>query len=574
MTADDVVFAVQKSAMIEARGVEDVKADELRSTSLIPVVAGARRGGSDPIGKLTSVILARIFQFLVDCDHQQHHRPVTGPQSPYYCIILAHVCRRWRTVMLLSPQLWRRLVVGDVRMTKMALKLSEPELLRVTAYIPLMKLARAKSLSCVLAETRRMKSLRLTMPGVFLSKVESLYSEPANALEELCIFDCDYRLTAGITIMDGVVRPGLFKGHTPLLRKVHFHRVHFHWADAIFCPSITHLEVSYRAGWLSQVGRFDELVKTLAKMPGLQELSVEGGIPCLPDDVDELPEDDVMVSLCALKRLSLMGDAIDVARFLKNVSLPSVVRVTVDGRYRSSGDHGLQLLMKFFFMYACGSRDPIQSVTVRPVAESKYVFYGWRQAIQPSEVETSHDISLRISGEPDGTAFQTFVDECPVFPQVVSLNIEASASGWELPTLVKQMPSLKRLAVTGNLLSPDYPTLVSRWIRQEDIEAAFSCGSLETVHLESVRLGCAHPGHPLVFLDGVVSGLRLRMKRGMPMLKLLSLEECSNGTSTDIGQLREVAEVVKWDGYENIEFEDPYFDSDDDSELSDDENEV
>ena len=240
---------------------------------------------ASPVSSLPAELLTDIFEMMIEEYYRHHHRPSTTLCAPFRWVRLAHVCRQWRIAVFGSPILWRRLVVENRRSVDMGLKLSRSTPLTVTVHIPMSKLSRTDLLDKVLAHSWRLKELTVIIPWTLISTTESLYRARGDVLEELCLYNCDFRQLLSSQAGSLVpLRSGMFSGETPRLRLLHIHRVLVAWDHSLFCSSVTHLSVVCREEWTRRVGEFETLLNALDRMSGLRELHIDGGIPNVRGD--------------------------------------------------------------------------------------------------------------------------------------------------------------------------------------------------------------------------------------------------------------------------------------------------
>ena len=287
-------------------------------------------GGHCQINQLPQEILSIIFKYNIDLDNgypqleglveqdqgsDDDEASVVASEILAFQILISHVCRLWRNIVLDTPSLWT-----NISVTNMACLPYE----RVAAY-----LERSKSLPldiCIAGGVARLPSdeadnlealLALLVPHLsrwasihvtvrrydymhaFIKVVSGPSVPPATQLEDLRLICKSKSRSAAILEGDFLFDPTLFGGSAPLLRTLVLHAVYINWSQAWVqsAPNLQTLHLAHherdlrptsaillgapnlRILKIEESGLWDETEEPLLHLPNLLELEFRDQVP-------------------------------------------------------------------------------------------------------------------------------------------------------------------------------------------------------------------------------------------------------------------------------------------------------
>ncbi|KAI0056810.1 hypothetical protein BV25DRAFT_1864177 [Artomyces pyxidatus] len=342
--------------------------DELAALHLVTCSMRRRRNALASISVLPPEIIAHIFEF-----HSLNYPPAPehpaydfdGPDPPTLTqiqlgwITITHVCHHWRQVALEHPSLWNNISfsLGDNWAKEMLARSKSVPILytrefRSTLWDGLERGRQASALNAAIASDTavltshisHVRTLKLWGPSGFLSPVVKSLTSPAPLLESLDL--------KGSRFHEFLISlpSHLFAGQAPRLRHISLDGCRVSWTSPVLrdleslsvvvpyerrveFPEHNLLESVTMGHELSGASAqddaswaptYDQLFRTLGRMPALQTLKLDGCLPPLTEFTSG------PVELPVLKQLNLSGAVLQCVQLLGQLQVPASAALFID----------------------------------------------------------------------------------------------------------------------------------------------------------------------------------------------------------------------------------------------------
>ncbi|KAI0045429.1 hypothetical protein FA95DRAFT_1561148 [Auriscalpium vulgare] len=294
----------------------DSRVCHVDSSSLSTV--DSRINASAPISRLPPELLLSIFSYFLDQEHWERcpveHAPRTAPWVRF-----AHVCRRWRHVMLTSPSLWRSLVFPlPHKWARTMLTRSQSLPLLISCHADLT--AHSSDWRMPFDTLAQVKIFDLSGFKGRHPDLTSLLSTPAPLLE-----------MADVIMPPDLPPAQLFADDAPRLRKLTVRQaLSLPWTSS-FLRHLVSLEiVSSEIDTLrDSLPSLPDYLAALRQLSQIETLLLNG---CLHPFSSVLPSqvsDSEVVQLPLLHRLDISGSVSECVGFLHHIKTPNTVALGV-----------------------------------------------------------------------------------------------------------------------------------------------------------------------------------------------------------------------------------------------------
>ncbi|EKM52672.1 uncharacterized protein PHACADRAFT_149521 [Phanerochaete carnosa HHB-10118-sp] len=330
-----------------------------------------------PLLELPDEILSEVFLHCADGIRKEYYQcfpDETAVLGPFTWLTVAHVCRHWRVIALVSPRLWSHI---DVRREDRT-----TEFLRRSGEVPLSIYHHDHPYS--------EKALRLVfenIPRIRVLIVSTSHFPFANPPLDICTVSPD----------------------TPLiLEKLKLSVASIDFVKTIVLPRLTHLKIGRSRG---TVGEWADL---LSGLPAFTELELISCVMPLGEEIAEISSNSSsssrrLVTLPRLRYLHLSGDnaGIGIAILLYRLGFPSSAAVHFDAHFVDVVPETVDALPRIFDAFASGVRRSTDGEerqfkslrlysSARWVPDKTLVFETW-PVLRDAEA-LNNDYSERTSG--------------------------------------------------------------------------------------------------------------------------------------------------------------------------------
>ncbi|ETW77236.1 hypothetical protein HETIRDRAFT_326455 [Heterobasidion irregulare TC 32-1] len=390
---------------------------------------------NSPISRLVPDILIDIFQRVHNLHMNEWNPRNYGLLDiSHGRIALTRVCRRWRSISLNMPSLWRNITFSTPGWTQEMLLRSRPLSVDIhfnsdchRDYGPGKR--DLSELNALAVESiSRARKLRLVDKVV---DVIILSVTPAPLLEELHLS----RLYPHLRHATRIVPPSIFDGKAPRLQKLFLHELTIHPASPILF-GLTFLEIRNGAGAAHHP--LSEWLHALMYMPQLEHLHL--GHALSPGSQDpNFP----MVTLSHLKTLGLGVLALsDCIEFTNHISIPSATFVEVN--------------IIEIQMNRPTPRNMIPSYAERPIKALRITFMECGFSVD-GELDDSSSLKISVIDYGDLMSEAAANNILPTLAHfnvrfVHDLTIHISELRLDWSPILSRFPSVNTLHVTGTSL--------------------------------------------------------------------------------------------------------------------------
>ncbi|KAJ7766334.1 Alpha/Beta hydrolase protein [Mycena maculata] len=292
---NDNVLALAQDA-VAGRDLLSFQPSEL---SLLQRALRSQRNSLAPISRLPTEVLTTILE---SCPTIDGDRPHFRTRKFVSALKIAHVCRRWRDVALLSAHFWTNIVLSRPRWALEMLHRSRVAPLVVAVDLAAADTKTVAARDLVLGQLRRIRELHLSLPLFDPNRL------PASLLAPAPILDTFFLWTFGK--IDYVAPTSLFRGETPSLRHLSLRFCYIESASPIWdnLVSLELIKVSLKID-------MDQFLEFLVnRIPHLRALTLNESLPQFVDDPQPV--------LLSLETLELTTSSWLCYCFLRTVLLP------------------------------------------------------------------------------------------------------------------------------------------------------------------------------------------------------------------------------------------------------------
>jgi hypothetical protein len=273
-----------------------------------------RRNTLASISCLTTELLAKIFITVAYSCYDSSN----GTDLSWIYAVTA-VCSHWRDIALECPGLWCFIGFKHPIWTEEMLKRSKvaPLIIRANEGKFMPKIT--GSLHLALQNISRIRELHLEIRKVVMEELfDRIKKCAAPLLRSLCLSNTSYTHQAS----DGYTLPEtLFVGDDHHLERLELFDCIISWDSPLLCD-LVHLTLHNTCGMIPPT--LMQLLGALEKMPLIETLDLDGGLPVVPDDDNfSLLETKHIVHLSNLATLRLSSTAVECAYLLNHLSYPT-----------------------------------------------------------------------------------------------------------------------------------------------------------------------------------------------------------------------------------------------------------
>lgn len=280
--------------------------------------------GSDLLNeKLDDDVLREVFLYFP----AQAHWKLLHEHDDSTWLSITHVCRRWRSLSLSTPLIWRDIITSPSFWTPICLERAQSAPIYIKLYWSTFLLRHNPSDELVASMLRHLDHTSVisleSVPAPSFNRFATLLQEPASRLEELRIQAQTAQGLQPLTIPDDV-----FGGHAPCLREVRLEglALRFKWTNPIFSSGLATLMLCE----LSERVCGAELFAVLRRMTALKHLRLEQVLHLVPVTVTTAPTPPPLnerITLPDIKSLVVKDHVFDVSDLIAHLAVPVFAKI-------------------------------------------------------------------------------------------------------------------------------------------------------------------------------------------------------------------------------------------------------
>ncbi|KAH9950757.1 hypothetical protein B0H21DRAFT_686159 [Amylocystis lapponica] len=526
-----------------------------------------------PIARLPPELLSEIFlEHAIQCEAEHDKRPKNVYIAYYAWVRVTHVCRHWHDVATHCPRLWNRILVTRAQWAQPMLDRSKSLPLSVKAVIPdsppergwrynwntgrVRAERKMEAMQLILTALPRIRHFSINARKDLLEKMWPAVNGPAPLLRTLFISYVDEgrRWTED----DVSIPTALLSDQLPDLQQVELRLCVFRWRKETFPATLRSLIITRPRGPLPVTA---DMLSILENLPLLEHLALEHAIPIITEDFEfvgsELKSVEHIVPLPHLRVLCLTSLLMtDCAHLLHHLSFPPSTMLALHGGFESV--EGAVVLASVLATKLAGA-EPLRMLSVQrdgihgALSTEGLCMLGSRTVCAFDAPPPPPSLELAFSALANAHYVTVAETLCARLPLAHVAALQVATRRLAFPALphawldaFAQIAGLARLRASAASADGLFAALCWRTGDAADADAELFLPRLQTLELDSVWFG-SEDRTKREFAVELQRCLAERRERGAPIRELV-LTDCVNMNAEDVEPLKELVEVVRWDG--------------------------